>query len=626
MFRTKAKHKRSTASPHRYDGFRRLAIEALEDRLVLTWVGVPPASIALPTSFVAVSLNSQNDATLTATIASTEVDYYSFTAATSGSYTISTATPSSSLDTVLGVFSATGQRLAYNDDISYPTNTDSRLAIKLTAGSHYFVGITNYSTGSRGAYSWTIDGPAASTTPLVDDTYENNDSLLTAYNFGTLTTTKTVSALVMADGVDWYRFTTTATGTLTNSVSIAFQNSQGNLQLALYTPVGTLISSSTGTGNTETVSLNGLVAGTYYIDVFGNGGAQNPNYSLTIAAPVQPVAPNPASGFQITLNMTGLTASQQAIFQQAAAHWSTIITGDLPNATYRGVAVDDMLINATAIPIDGVNGILGDAAPDAFRAGSFLPYHGFMEFDTADLAALQQSGQLVSVILHEMGHVLGIGTIWTDKGMLSGANTNDPIFTGVNATAQYNQIFGTNALGVPVENIGGPGTADAHWRESVLVNELMTGFLNNGANPLSRITVGSLADLGYTVNYAAADPYSKPSGLSAISRPIGGSSAALRSGFFNLTVPDGLSAAPFAFGAIRVPEDNRAAPPALLANGVTPISANMADSAVEQLGVRTDGTNSYGEFHSHNQDANEADQVWSDFADNWNPMLRPAMV
>ena len=89
--------------------------------------------------------------------------------------------------------------------------------------------------------------------------------------------------------------------------------------------------------------------------------------------------------------MTGLTASQQAIFQQAANRWSQVITGDLPNATYRGQTVDDLLINASARPIDGVNGILGQAGPDAFRSGSDLPYHGVMEFDSADMASMERA-------------------------------------------------------------------------------------------------------------------------------------------------------------------------------------------------------------------------------------------
>jgi hypothetical protein len=577
----------------------------------------------VPTDAVTVALNAQNGATGAGTISSSEVDYYSFETTTTGSYTISTATPASGLDTVLGIFSAAGQRLSYNDDISYPTNTDSRLTVTLTAGNHYFIGITNYSVASRGLYDWTIVGPAAST-GLKDDAYENNDSLNTAYNFGTLSTTRTVNTLVMADGVDWYRFTTVAAGTTSNSVSISFLNSQGNLQLALYTATGALITASTGTGNSESVSLSGLAAGTYFVDVYGNGGAQNPNYSLTINPPAQTTT-NPSSGFQITLNMTGLNASQQAIFQQAAARWSQVITGDLPNATYRGTAVDDVLINASAVAIDGVNGILGQAAPDAFRAGSDLPYHGFMEFDIADLASLQQSGQLQSVILHEMGHVLGIGTIWTDKGLLSGGGTSNPIFTGANATAQYNQIFGTSAPGVPVENMGGGGTADAHWRESILVNELMTGYLNNGANPLSKITIGSLADLGYTVNYAAADPYSKPSGVIAASRPIGVNSAALRAGFVNLAFADGSFIGALAYGLptthiVADLQRNSLLLPLPLASS----SVSVADFAIERIAATTNSSVVYGQDHTIDHTVEDMDQLWSHVGESWNPLVGEA--
>ena len=42
-------------------------------------------------------------------------------------------------------------------------------------------------------------------------------------------------------------------------------------------------------------------------------------------------------------------------------------------------------------------------------------------------------------------------------------------------------------------------------------NELMTGFLNQGSNPLSAITSASLRDLGYVVNDAPSDPYTVPS-------------------------------------------------------------------------------------------------------------------
>jgi hypothetical protein len=127
-----------------------------------------------------------------------------------------------------------------------------------------------------------------------------------------------------------------------------------------------------------------------------------------------------------------------------------------------------------------------------------------------------------------MGHVLGIGTHWHSKGVLTAAGGADPEFTGANAIREYNSIFGTTATGVPVENTGGPGTRDGHWRESVFTTELMTGWADPGALPLSRVTIGSLQDIGYSVNYAAADAFTPSArGLSA-ARQAASTSAALR--------------------------------------------------------------------------------------------------
>ena len=78
---------------------------------------------------------------------------------------------------------------------------------------------------------------------------------------------------------------------------------------------------------------------------------------------------------------------------------------------------------------------------------------------------MEANGSLLNVIVHEIGHVLGFGTLWQAKGLLTGVGTSNPIFTGAQARAAYNALFGTNAAGVPVENSGGSGTRDAHWRE-----------------------------------------------------------------------------------------------------------------------------------------------------------------
>ncbi|TFG51348.1 MAG: hypothetical protein E4H37_08025 [Gemmatimonadales bacterium] len=158
-----------------------------------------------------------------------------------------------------------------------------------------------------------------------------------------------------------------------------------------------------------------------------------------------------------------------------------------------------------------------------------------MEFDTADLVALEGAGLLEEVILHEMGHVLGFGTVWNLLGLLqnpscggtgptcnpdnSGADTH---FDGANAITSFDNVGGTAwTLGskVPVENtLFGRGTRDSHWRESTFVNELMTGLINAGANPLSEVTVASLLDMGYVVNIPGADPYTlgNPSAIKAL--------------------------------------------------------------------------------------------------------------
>lgn len=75
---------------------------------------------------------------------------------------------------------------------------------------------------------------------------------------------------------------------------------------------------------------------------------------------------------------------------------------------------------------------------------------------------------------------------------------------------EYGKLKGGASKAVPVENTGGVGTADSHWRETLFRNELMSGFIAGANNPISRVTVGSLKDLGYDVDLAAAEPYSLP--------------------------------------------------------------------------------------------------------------------
>lgn len=221
-----------------------------------------------------------------------------------------------------------------------------------------------------------------------------------------------------------------------------------------------------------------------------------------------PVGSTPAEVFNIDVRFAGLfTPTQQDLINAAARRWEEIIVGDVPDVFVPGVGqVDDIAIEFRSNVIDGPGSTLAQAGLVAQRVGSNLPSAAFVEFDTSDVAALESSGQLRDTVLHEMGHALGFGAIWDDLGLISGAGGPDPRFLGPMSVQEYNLRFGTSETSVPVENMGGPGTADVHWRESVLTNELMTGFLDVGvSNPITRLTVAQFADLGYSVDFTAAD-------------------------------------------------------------------------------------------------------------------------
>jgi hypothetical protein len=223
-----------------------------------------------------------------------------------------------------------------------------------------------------------------------------------------------------------------------------------------------------------------------------------------------------ASAYKIEVRfLGGLTTAQKNAFKAAADRWASVIVGDLPSVAVDGEVIDDLLILAQGTAIDGPRGILGQAGPTHIRPASagkfkFLPVKGIMSFDTADLKAMQTDGTLKDVITHEMGHVIGIGTIWERKGLLKDAGTNTVRFVGKNARKEFGKLKKSAAADVPVENTGGPGTADGHWRESVFRNELMSGFIAAPNNPLSRLTVASLLDMGYEVDLSKAEPYKLP--------------------------------------------------------------------------------------------------------------------
>lgn len=282
------------------------------------------------------------------------------------------------------------------------------------------------------------------------------------------------------------------------------------------------------TGATQTTSATGVaMVGSWVLATVPGVNTLTASASgtgaVTFTATGLDYVPTPPP-FHIKLRfLTAVTSTQRQAFDLAADRWEKVLTADLPDvwltlpssACTEGSPalnelVDDLMILVWLQPIDGAGSILGSAGPCYVRDDGSLPLLGLMRFDTADLDALELSGRLRDVILHEMGHVLGIGTLWNSFGLLRGGGTDDPFFSGTEARQSFILAGGSApaGYGVPVENTGGSGTRDSHWRESVLRNELMTGWISSSSNPLSAISIASLRDLGYAVDLTKADAFS----------------------------------------------------------------------------------------------------------------------
>lgn len=230
--------------------------------------------------------------------------------------------------------------------------------------------------------------------------------------------------------------------------------------------------------------------------------SQRASLTVTVLAAPAPPAPAPSTDpFSITVVFapgSTLTPAQQAAFSQAAERWAQVIAAGLPDvpgvqiSTGARVTVDDLLIVASSVPIDGPGKVVGQAGPRQVRPGTTLPLWGEMQFDAADLASLEANG-----------------TLW-DKFLAANAtpcaSATQVRYTGTAGLAQYRALGGL-APAVPVEDSYGEGTKCGHWKKAVFGAELMTGFVSRGHMPLSRLTLGALADLGYSVDYAAADAY-----------------------------------------------------------------------------------------------------------------------
>ncbi|WP_420464386.1 Ig-like domain-containing protein [Candidatus Palauibacter sp.] len=258
------------------------------------------------------------------------------------------------------------------------------------------------------------------------------------------------------------------------------------------------------------------------------------------------------------ISITPMTESQAAAYRNAAEKWMRVLAGtELPDmpvgaeipvgcwddvSDRRVDSVDDLLLVVAVGAFESPTTIAA-AGSCRWRADSLLPWMGSVKFNERYLTEIEADGGLEEVVLHEMGHTLGISRFyWRRFDLLANPTLSwfiftwihdpgeDAHFTGPLAAAAFDDAGGTNYTDgdkVPLENCKGSGSGDSHWRELywseevgdsncregeiLLGGELMSPTYNRGVRArLSNITIQTLADMGYTVDASEAESYSLP--------------------------------------------------------------------------------------------------------------------
>ncbi|MGD1917407.1 MAG: leishmanolysin-related zinc metalloendopeptidase, partial [Pleurocapsa sp.] len=111
-------------------------------------------------------------------------------------------------------------------------------------------------------------------------------------------------------------------------------------------------------------------------------------------------------------------------------------------------------------------------------------------------------------MIHEFGHVMGIGTLWEHNNLIDFAT--DTYSADTYAGSAYGELLGTNeATAIPLATGMGAGSDFSHWSEEVFDNELMSPSAEGVGIPefASQMTIASLQDMGWNVDYGAAEAY-----------------------------------------------------------------------------------------------------------------------
>lgn len=243
-----------------------------------------------------------------------------------------------------------------------------------------------------------------------------------------------------------------------------------------------------------------------------------------------PSDPDPAFDIEIRY-WPGTEPSDSARLgiEAAAARWERLLANGLRDGAVRGDAgcgagspamdetVDDLVVWVRFAELDA----LAESGPCLVRRNGGLPITGTIWLDGPGRVGRLDPSVFEALVMHELAHVLGFGSLWKGKGLLrdpSVSGGDDPHFVGPRARSRFEASGGDEYEGakVPLDDSGVAGTADTHWRLFPFDDELMTPIIRAPPGPLSRVTAAAMADLGYDVEIDDAEPWFVPFSLNGV--------------------------------------------------------------------------------------------------------------
>ena len=174
--------------------------------------------------------------------------------------------------------------------------------------------------------------------------------------------------------------------------------------------------------------------------------------------------------------------------------WPASIYEGLENedvATQRPVgAIDDIYIAVVVGYIDGKGKRFAEAGPTLVENGDRI-LAGSIKIEADDIPTILEKDIFLPLMLHEIAHVLGLGTLWKDGVQIDGTT-----YIGENALEAWREMGCTGDL--PLES----KEEKTHWKEECLVTEVFTPKLQfNRAAHISSVTLGALEGMYCPIDF-----------------------------------------------------------------------------------------------------------------------------